>query len=385
MKFTDKLSIDSGPGQIDDSGFLRLNRVKFGRIGIQQYLGRELPSELGFGDDEVVNVFRPPEEVFSADSMITLEGVPVVAEDHDWRTPDDSAGVGSVSGSPMADGEVIVGKLLITDKQAIEKVRTKKLVDISLGYQAKVVKKSGQYHGQDYQAVQTEIRYNHVAMLAPGKGRAGTSIKIEDKHNMPNELITIATDYGDIKVSPDSRDAIKKMMDGCAEVKRERQKVNDSNIALTAKVADYDTLVKERDDLKKQVSKLGGEKDALTAELKDAKSPEKLEAAAKKLADTQAVGKVIMGDKMPTGLGSRDLQKAIAVHYAADMGMKVEGKGDEYLDGVYETAAAHAAKTGDKKKVVVGAKVVTGDSKIKAGDAHPATKNWGYKAPGGDK
>lgn len=384
VHISDRIGLKDGPGEIDSNGYLRLRRVVLGKPGVLEYLGSELPSELGFDDDEIVPILRPSEEVFKPESIATMKGIPfLVGDEHVWITPDKNASDGSIAGEPVVKNNEIIGEITVTSSKAIEGIRSGKFSDISPMYTSDLAREIGEYNGKRYLLKQANIRYNHILALPPGKGRAGKDVKIQDK-GFTMELITMDTGAGLIKIAPGGEGTIKSLMDACAEKERERVKLGDSNATLEARLADHDAIVKERDDLKEKVSKLEGEKAALTAELGDAKSPEKLEAAAKELSGVQAVGKVIMGDKMPTGLGSSELRKAIAIHYAGDMGIKVDGKDDGYLSGIYDTAAVHAARTGDKK-TVIGAGVVTGDKKADTGGAHPATKNWGYKAPGGSK
>jgi hypothetical protein len=348
MKFTDKATLN-GPGKIDDNGFLRLNKVRFGRIGIQKYLGKELPSHLGFQDSEVVNVFRPEEEVFAEESLATLQGVPAVIKDHEWKTPDNNNSSGSVSGVPERDGNDVVGQMLITDRKAIELIKSKKLSDISLGYQADVEKASGVFDGVPYQASLKNIRINHVAILRPGGGRAGDKIKIEDRKTM--DLITIDTGaHGEIEVSPKSKAAVKSLMDACAVSREEGKKLQDSNKELTTKIEDLDKVKAELEDAKKELEKKKGELKAKDAELEKAEDPEELEKKAKEMNDALTVGKAIMGDKLPKGLTTSKLKLAIAKHYADEKGIVADSEkpSDDYMMGIYGVAAS---KIGDNKTV----------------------------------
>lgn len=360
MKFTDKIVIQDAPGEIDENGFLRLRKVRLGRVGIQQYLGKELPPQLGFQDEEVVNVYRPPEEVFAEDSLATLEGMPAEVE-HDWKSPDNNGNVGSVSGKPVQDGDTILGQLLIIDNKAIVPIQKKELSDISLGYQADVEKQSGVFDGVPYQAIQKNIRYNHVAILRPGRGRAGDKIKIEDK-NMPENLITVDTGHGDVQVTQDSKPALKKLMDACAA----GAKMEDENEQLKTKVVDYDAVKVELEDAKKKNDEMKGELKAKEKELKDAEDPEELEKKAKELNDAQTVGTAIMGDKMPKGLSASALRLAIAKHYAQENGLVQDGEKitDAEYTGIYRAASV---KAGKQKRSVIGHTVV--DAGFKVSDA----------------
>ena len=361
MKFIDKTTITSGPGQIDDNGFLRLNKVRLGRIGIQQYLGKELPNDLGFAPDEVVNVYRPEEEVFADESLSTLQGLPVVFKNHEWKTPDSNGASGSVSGIPTRAGDDIAGQLLITDGKAIIPIRNKEYSDISLGYKADVERITGTFRGQPYQAVQRNIRYNHVAILRPGGGRAGDNIKIEDNKTM--DLITVDTGHGEVKVSPDSKAALKSLMDACSAGNEERRKMQDSNSALAKKVEDYDALKAKLEDAEKENEKMKGEIAAKEAKIKkmedEDEDEEKLEKKAKEMSDAKAVAVAVMGDSIPKGLPTSKLKLEIARAYAKANGIVIDGKedSDDFLLGIYGVASASVKKM---EKKITGVTVVDG-------------------------
>jgi hypothetical protein len=365
VKFTDNQPLPGSPGKIDENGFLRLSKVRLGRVGVQQYLGSELPGHLGFEDNEVVNVYRPPEEVFSDDSIATLQGLPTVIKAHEWKSPDNNNASGSVSGVPARDGDDIIGQLLITDGKAIVPIQDRSLSDISLSYQAEVQKESGDYQGEKYQAVQRKIRYNHVAILRPGGGRAGKNIRIEDKKAM--DYITFNTPYGDIQVSPESKPALTKLQDACAAGKEGLSKMEDSNEKLVAKVADFDKVKSELEDAKKDNEKMKGELKAKGKQLKDAEDPEELEKKAKELNDAQAVGKAIMGDKVPKGLGASALKLAIATHYAREGGIigDSDKPTDDYLLGIYGVAAGTVKESAPR--TIVPHSNVTFDNNMNGG------------------
>ncbi|CUR48485.1 Putative bacteriophage protein [Alloalcanivorax xenomutans] len=166
--------------EVTDEGYLKVpGRVA--RTGIQQYLA----SELGLTDRDpnaVVNVYRPPEEVFDAASLDSYDNKDIT-DDH----PDDmvdaasfkEVSVGHAISGGRAEGEYVVVDLLIKDRGAINAVQKGK-AELSAGYRAVYEHAPGTTDsGEQYEFVQREIRINHIALV--DRARAGREAKLFDK------------------------------------------------------------------------------------------------------------------------------------------------------------------------------------------------------------
>jgi hypothetical protein len=147
------------------------------RTGVQVYTdanGRE------------VREYRPPEEVFAADSQASLAGIPVTighpgaVDSTNWR----KHAVGHVSDAPpnrRPEGatEWLEASVYVADGQALERVERGDLVEVSMGYTADVIAESGvSPAGERYDAVQRNIRFNHLALLQDGRARAGRGARL---------------------------------------------------------------------------------------------------------------------------------------------------------------------------------------------------------------
>lgn len=174
MNFTDATEL-SGVRTTQD-GYLVADSYAL-RTGIQTYLG----SEVGRDDLQTVAVYRPEEEVFSTDSLSSLSHAPVT-DDHpsisvDSKTWRDLA-KGEVSAEVLRDGDRLRIPLIVKDEATIQKVRDGKR-QLSAGYTAALVWGDGVTpDGQRYQAKQTKIRFNHLAIV--DKARAGNEFRIGD-------------------------------------------------------------------------------------------------------------------------------------------------------------------------------------------------------------
>lgn len=128
-----------------------------------------------------VRELRPPEEVMHPDALASFALVPVTNEHPPEALTADNAkqyAVGSVSESVVADGDKVRAALMITDAEAIEALDTGRS-ELSCGYTADVVAESGVWEGQPYDAVQRNIRGNHVALVDAGRAGPACAIRMD--------------------------------------------------------------------------------------------------------------------------------------------------------------------------------------------------------------
>ena len=170
-------------------GYRIYKNVPISRTGSQQYIGREIKKnpgykpEWGIGDDEMVTVYRPLEEVSSPEAVASFEGKSVLDE----HPPDPQVLIDALDeyesiskghaqnirvGDTLDDGETsIIADLHV--KHPDLNVRVDGGVrDVSCGYTFLLDKDA------DGRYVQTNIRGNHVAIVP--KGRAGPEVGIKD-------------------------------------------------------------------------------------------------------------------------------------------------------------------------------------------------------------
>lgn len=129
--------------------------------------------------------FRSPEEVAKPESVKTLVGAPVVIGHPSMVTPANwrTLARGTVlSVTPTQtegkDTRLDSDHVALNDAEVITRVDSGELVDVSCGYFCKLLPQKGEYNGQAYDYVQTDIRYNHVGLFAQGKGRQGQDVAL---------------------------------------------------------------------------------------------------------------------------------------------------------------------------------------------------------------
>lgn len=143
-------------------GSLRVDAV-ISRAGVFEY--RE-------PDGRITKEYRPAEEVFSKKSMDSFIGMAVV-NNHPYSEPDglitvenrSRLGKGFVLEGVRRDGNELVATLVITDPDLIREMKAGKTA-VSCGYEQDLVVRSGTApDGSRFDAVQTNIRGNHVAIV----------------------------------------------------------------------------------------------------------------------------------------------------------------------------------------------------------------------------
>ena len=160
----------------DENGFLVIKDNKIAKAGVFEYLGREISDSLP--ETEIYKVYRPWEELEK--SAKDFEGMPVKFG-HEWVQPEKrDIKIGAVSGEVKLEEPYLTADIKIYDKDAIEEITQKGIVDLSPGYKAHYKQESGEYNGEQYDFKQEDIKYNHLAVVE--NGRSGKDVRVADEH-----------------------------------------------------------------------------------------------------------------------------------------------------------------------------------------------------------
>lgn len=384
MQFCDRLTIDRSHRTRD--GYLRVT-AKVARTGVQDYLGREVdPEGKHFAADQVVKVYRPPEEVFAADSVASFIGRPIT-DDHpsqpvnakNWR--DLSRGV---VGGAVRDGEWLRFDLALMDAELIDKVDKGKR-ELSNGYSADLSIEDGiAPDGTPYQAVQRRIRGNHVAVV--DRARAGSEARISDGGNKifadcdfaPVILIADAAQeqstmkdfltLDGLKVDLTDADAVK------AAFAKLQQVAADANTAKDKALTDVATLTTDKATLEAKVA-------TLETQLKDAAlTPAKLREAARAYADVSGKAKAL-GVTVTDEMDEAAIQKAVV---AAKIGDAAKDWNEVQIAASFATLAADVKPAANVQPL--GRPASTNDGRTAVNDARKAwlaDKETAYRATAG--
>jgi len=131
--------------------------------------------------DRTWNELLPEEEVFAANSTDTLRGSAVtVLHPPEMVTAEtwERDAVGHPTGDASREGDFLVVPVAVQRADAVKRVNLGDLHDVSTGYTCRVERAPGVWRGQPYEMVQRDLRYNHVALLPEGDGRAGVQVSL---------------------------------------------------------------------------------------------------------------------------------------------------------------------------------------------------------------
>jgi len=160
-------------------GFLVCFNVPIARTGWYEYL----PQEIGLEGQQIVKVYRSPEEVFSKQAISSFEGK-IVTNGHppDLLTPQNSelyikGAVQNVRRSPT-ETDLLLADLIIYNDDLIKEIDQGKR-EVSCGYEFNCVDNGDGTYSQ------VQICGNHVAVVE--NGRAGDRVAIKD--SKMNEIL----------------------------------------------------------------------------------------------------------------------------------------------------------------------------------------------------
>jgi hypothetical protein len=319
----------------DADGFLRDSPI-VARTGIYIY---QQP------DGTIRREYRPPEEVFDADSEASFIGKPIVVGHPasgivNSDTAQDLA-IGTILSSGYQKDETnIACDIVIHNPSAIGEKR-----GLSLGYRVDIEEAPGiTPDGQQYDVIQRNIRINHLAVV--DRGRAGAKARLNlDGDEIIEGVETkmkIKIDSVDFEVDEKIANYVNSLQnkEENARVKldtanTELKSVKEQNTALKAdaddKKAKLDAMTAERDGLKAKVDAADAEKEKAVKEAVEAVKADMQERA--ELEETAKIAKVEKTD----GLTNAELKAGI-VKAAFGESFKLDGASDAYLDGAYSAA-----------------------------------------------
>lgn len=268
--------------------------------------------------------FRPPDEVFHADSLASLKGKPIT-DGHPGLVTARNAKqhtVGAVLTEGRQDGDNMVGEVVIYDTAPIAAGKK----ELSLGYTLDLDETPGEWNGQRYDAVQRNIRINHLALVKAGRaGNARLNLDAADA-DLTNEEETHMTT---VKVRLDSGLSYDAAPEVAQELEALRGKVKAEATRADAAEAKADTEKARADKAEADIEKARADAKA------EALARTKLEATAKE-----------HGVEIKQDMADKDLRVAVIKAVRGD-GFDVTGKSDAYIEAAYDLAVAEKAKRQD--------------------------------------
>ena len=154
-----------------EEGYLR-DRPIVTSVGIFEYKN---------DDNSIRRELRLPEHVFDPDSLASYVGKPVIITHDAGRVDKKNVNrehVGTILSEGLPDGDDVRCDIVIHD---IDEVKRSRLRELSLGYDLVLDETPGEWNGQPYDAVQTEIRVNHLALVSDARAGDQARLNIDGK------------------------------------------------------------------------------------------------------------------------------------------------------------------------------------------------------------
>jgi len=300
----------------DIGSLKKASRLPNGWLKVDGYLARTGIQIYRNADGSERREYRPPDEVFKADTLGSFQGVPVT-DDHPPKfldaTNTSQYSRGHVGDAVHADGDNIRASLMIYDSDLIKKIDAGKQ-QLSCGYRCELEATPGDFNGEHYDYIQRNIVGNHLAVVDTARGGPSLKLRLD----------------GSID---DTRDSMKKIKIDGVEYEVSEQ-VEQAYSKQQARV----------DSLSADLAKTQGERDQMKADLAsekkarlDAEDPQKLSNRVKSRVALEVQAREILGSEVKLdALDDRGIKLAILAKLAPQT--KFEGQDASYLQGRYDAA-----------------------------------------------
>jgi len=364
MQFTDAVTV-AGTRRRDD-GYLVAD-ARIARTGIQIYHG----SEVGKPNMAEVRIYRPGSEVFSEDTLKSAAHRPVTNDHPDEHVTSKNwkeHAVGQTGDEVSGEGIFIRVPLMVSDESAISDIEAGKQ-ELSAGYTCDLDFTAGTTpSGEAYDAIQKNIRLNHVAIVQ--HGRAGSQVRIGDG----------AKAWGAAPITNDQRPEKEKIMtlktvtvdgipvevtdQGATVIGTLQSRLADANTKLADAEKAHQAALAAKDA---EIARKDAEIDATKAKvLSDADLDKRVQARA----DLITVAKSIAKDIKTEGLTDAAIRKVAVVAKLGDAAVK--DKADAYIDARFDILAEDAKKVSNPFRQVVQNGIQTADGATSSNDAYAA-------------
>lgn len=275
---------------------------------------------------------RHPDDVFHPDSLASLAHAPVTIDHPDQVTPRNyrDVNVGHVAATPKRDGKFVAADdIRLQDAGAIDKVKRGDLKELSCGYSCRIDHTPGEYQGEPYDARQTNIRYNHVAMGPEGWGRAGPEVRMR-------------LDGGVAVSAPEGR-----------YVRADRSKSGEGEPMTDEEKRQLEEATSKRADAERRVAELEAKNKVLEAQAsrqdsaaKAAEDAAKLDAKIEETIAVRETARRVLGAEWKhDGKSLSDVKREVLSELVPELGEDIAKLDGGALDAAYKTATARSAAT----------------------------------------
>lgn len=325
-------------------GFLR-GRAKVTNVGVFSYVNP---------DGTIRRELRLPQEVFAYECIDSIKSKPITNEHPTEKVDVENIKkyqVGYTGDEIRTDPYYVSVPMTITDAQAIADIENGKR-GLSAGYMVTLDETPGVWLGMQYDAIQKNIKNNHVAIVF--KGRAGDAAKMKmdgiensayrlvgdsviniKEENMPELLKKFTIDGVEYQAEGRVIETLNTEKKRADEL---QTKFDASEKALTDTKTKLSATEAERDTYKAKLDK--AENDLKAAKLDDSKIKEAVDKRLNLLTTVYAVGVEVKSDETDQAIMAKVIAKAFP-------DVKLDGKDNVYIQGMFDGAIGILQKQND--------------------------------------
>ncbi len=193
--------------QTDVNGYLLVRDNPITKVGVFPYLG----SEIGAPDpDRIYQVYRPQEELEKPETIASANLVPWIDE-HEFLgkdgTPAEKKGVQGTTGETARFDYPYIRNSIRAYSGFMQNLIDRGKVELSPSYRCWYDFTEGVFDGKQYQVIQRDIRFNHLASVK--EGRTGPDVAVQD-------CLTITYDSAEfinMEITPEMEQALRALIE----------------------------------------------------------------------------------------------------------------------------------------------------------------------------
>lgn len=285
-------------------------------------------------DGSKVRELRPESEVFSAESLSSLALAPVTDEHPPVALTSSNTralAVGTVGELVKQDGEFVFASVQVTEPKVIDKVNSGK-VQLSTGYNCDMDNTPGVWNGKPYDAVQRNIRYNHLAIVERGRMGPSCGLHMDAEDAFQNEDSDFASNVarsGNVTM----------------------QKLKIDGVDYDASEAAAQAFAKFASTSNAELAKAQARADSAEADSKKAQEALQVANDPKRLADAVAARLTLervasKASVKADGLSDDEIKRQVVAKISP--ALKLDGKHAAYIDAAFDMAANKVAEDESK-------------------------------------
>lgn len=318
--------------KLNQNGYL-VAEVKPTRVGVLKYRN---------ADGTFHKEFRPPTEVFKEGSLESLKSLPLTLEHPmEFLTPENTHlyQIGHVRDDVSPDGDYVKASAVVTHKDAIDQIAEGKRREVSCGYTCDLIEAEpgAEWNGEKYDFVQTNIVYNHLALVTKGRAGPEAAFKVdaaeedgeEEKGSVPMKKV-ILKDNLEIEVNDEAAEVIEGL-------KAERDTLTAQALEMNAKVAELAAKAEKVDALETEKASLTAKVDELAASLDN-----RVMARLALIEDAKKVAPEVKVD----GLSDEEIRKVCVSTRRPEL--KLDAASAEYVKAAFDLLCAQGLDAGTK-------------------------------------